>query len=448
MVALYFDSLSLEEPPKKGEHRVGDELVLLAAEYLSHESLLGLLEGATKASPYNFFIRLVFIEKLQATGDVSCALDLYQSLDIKSVQHETLGYLRFRLLHDAAVYPEELSKFLVSHDRFHAQAKSDLVDSVQSAFKHNNFNAVLDFFTFRKALDSSYFAVLRDLAKLDISLSERLDIAALEQHRALLATQWDFDKLVTRHDTGVLYRCGSLFAEGEEAYSSRMATRDVKVYGYRAQFVKLDLALWKALLCLHDKQPQDFAGLLETLGQDLQDEYAGTVYRAARAILSLASLQILPGALAPDNPDALEASFTAELEGTLGALRGLIVDNPLPVMLTRAGLFLSVVGTLSVLIVTLLKPLKTKRKKKAEAPPKNFNQLIGLLCIGAIKTFISSLEALPVACQVQTQLSVQADVVQAVESRLHMSLRERLQRTDSALRRQEGALSVALSGGR
>jgi hypothetical protein len=57
----------------------------------------------------------------------------------------------------------------------------------------------------------------------------------------------------------------------------------------------------------------------------------------------------------------------------------------------------------------VLKPLKTKRKKKAEAPP--INQLIGLLCIAAIKAFLASLDALPIACQVQTQLSVTAEVV-------------------------------------
>lgn len=435
MLKLYFDSLNMEEAPKKGEHRVGDELVLLLAEYLGKENILAILDSSTKSSPYNFFLKLVYLEGLQSLGDVNGALELYNSLDIKSVQHETMGYLRFRLLNDSAAHNEEFSKFLTSHDRFHVQARSDLVDSVQNAFKHSNFSAVLDFFNFKHALDLSYFAVLRDTAKLEIALNEKLDTTVMVQFRSFLEAELDFEQFVSRHDTSVLYRCGSLFAEGPEAHAYRMATRNIQVYGYRAQFVKHQLALWRAVLCIIDKNLQGLERAVETLTSPIEDEFARANFTVVRAILMLSSIQLL------SHQQDSDAMILSELESSLRFLNSRIQGESFAQLLSKSALFLTTVGLLTAIVVPLLKP--PKRKKKA-IQVKSYNVVVASSClesIRALSTLISSQTIKPIP---QTELDFSPELTQAVEAKNILSLRDRIQRSEAHLRRIEAAITSAL----
>ena len=62
--------------------------------------------------------------------------ELFNSLDLKSVQHESLGFLVFKELNDWRIWRAELQNAVLRVQNFHRYAQLDLVDSIDHAYKH------------------------------------------------------------------------------------------------------------------------------------------------------------------------------------------------------------------------------------------------------------------------------------------------------------------------
>ena len=99
---LYQNSLEIEQSPKKGEHRLGDQILMMLAKKYPLTSFVSqtLLDLFIQQSPYNYFLKLQLIENYNSTEFCRKIIEVYESLDIKSVQHESLSYLVFRELND------------------------------------------------------------------------------------------------------------------------------------------------------------------------------------------------------------------------------------------------------------------------------------------------------------------------------------------------------------
>ena len=103
ILTLYRESLSYQGVIKKGEHRVGDDLLLLAVERLvgMGEGLVddGVLAGLLVAisgmrlSPHNYYLKVQLARLLSNQGFLDLFSELYLKLEIKAVLHESLGYL-------------------------------------------------------------------------------------------------------------------------------------------------------------------------------------------------------------------------------------------------------------------------------------------------------------------------------------------------------------------
>ena len=99
---LYKSSLDIEQPPKKGEHRLGDQLIMMASKQYPHNVYFRqfLLENAIPFSQYNYFLKLQLISNYSSTEFSKKSSEIYETLDIKSVQHESLSHLVFGELND------------------------------------------------------------------------------------------------------------------------------------------------------------------------------------------------------------------------------------------------------------------------------------------------------------------------------------------------------------
>ena len=105
-IQMYNKSLALGIDLDEREMQYGDDYVLLAVvtlleeyyrnhqKHLLYDCLL-LLEYALEKSKYNFYFKIVMIRIYLELNGYQEALRLYDSLEIKQVQHESLSYFIF-----------------------------------------------------------------------------------------------------------------------------------------------------------------------------------------------------------------------------------------------------------------------------------------------------------------------------------------------------------------
>ena len=176
----YKDLTMVEPPPKKGEHRVGDEILLLGSEVLrgaegdlqSELSIIVLLYGV-QASQYNFNLKIRLMEEWQKLGYTAATLQLYLELDIKAIQHETMGHLIFSCLQNSPHLVNELQTFCNKVEHFHRTAITDLSDSMSTAYSYYNYEGIKDFYEFKKKLSASRLKPTAELTSLYCKLIDK-----------------------------------------------------------------------------------------------------------------------------------------------------------------------------------------------------------------------------------------------------------------------------------
>jgi hypothetical protein len=188
LISLYETSLSFEQPPKKGEHRQGDYFLLLRSLNLPLRSSASQceLEEGTKASKYNYFLKLQLIENLKETEFVRKVVEMYEGLDIKSVQHESLGYLVFSELNDWRLFKPELSKLLASCEKFHKYYALDLAETTSQAYFYSHLSQVLDFALFKEKIERSLYFNMTKVTSHYLELVKRLQEGTLKTNTSFL----------------------------------------------------------------------------------------------------------------------------------------------------------------------------------------------------------------------------------------------------------------------
>lgn len=174
--SLYTNSLIQEAPPKKGEHRLGDQLIMMLTGQFPINSFFSqvLLEQAIPQSPYNYFLKVKLIEVYSNTGFTKKIPEVYDSLNIKSVQHESLSHLVFAELNDWRLCKADLGKLCNSIEKFHRFYALDLAESTKIAYLHNHIEQVLDFARFKATIDNSLYFHMTEIAVLYMEMTKKL----------------------------------------------------------------------------------------------------------------------------------------------------------------------------------------------------------------------------------------------------------------------------------
>ncbi|XP_055933094.1 N-alpha-acetyltransferase 25, NatB auxiliary subunit-like [Argiope bruennichi] len=164
------------------ETQPADDYCLLAAHMLvsiwqktGDERLIGqvmvVLENGLKHSPSNYQIKLLLIKLYNIIGAVGASYSLYENVDVKHVQLETLGYLITDSLQSAAFFSTSLN-VLGNCIRFYTTNYKDIVDYLLSGYKFGSFTKIPELVEFREKINKSlqYASVTVERLILDLLL--------------------------------------------------------------------------------------------------------------------------------------------------------------------------------------------------------------------------------------------------------------------------------------
>jgi len=162
----------MDEKPEKGERKMADEVVLLIADILDsvinsavssdkekvhlHLFKICLLELAYEHSNYNFDLQVSLMKSFDALGLSVSFSESYESLGIKGVQLETLGYLWV----SHSMKWLNFSQFNNVHNKYAKYLKfnsRDLGDIKFKACEEKNYGQLENFIEYEEFLGRSYF---------------------------------------------------------------------------------------------------------------------------------------------------------------------------------------------------------------------------------------------------------------------------------------------------
>jgi N-terminal acetyltransferase B complex non-catalytic subunit len=159
LLASYLQAIDLEDPPKKGEHRKCDEFILLAVDTLPPPAVptaLAQLEFASEKSPYNFDLKLKLIQLYKSVAAYSAVLDIYNTLDIKAVQHESVEWMLLQFFANNKIFVDKMETSVNAVFKFHRISEVELRDTSFKSFLNYNLRQTVDFLKFSYTLENSY----------------------------------------------------------------------------------------------------------------------------------------------------------------------------------------------------------------------------------------------------------------------------------------------------
>jgi len=93
-----------------------------------------LLEYAVDKSPYNYDIKLKLIALYKRLSAYAPTLEYYKDLDIKSIQHESVGWLLLSHFADCKIYSQEIDNMVSYGFKFHRISEVELDDCTYKSF--------------------------------------------------------------------------------------------------------------------------------------------------------------------------------------------------------------------------------------------------------------------------------------------------------------------------
>eukprot|EP00053_Salpingoeca_punica_P015064 m.137789 g.137789 ORF g.137789 m.137789 type:complete len:946 (+) comp16611_c0_seq1:55-2892(+) len=165
IIVRYRESLPLGKDLKHSEIQYADPYAILAAHVLvdlfvrtgvrSHLfKAIVLLERASESSAHNMQLRILLVKLYSAIGAVGPALDAWQKLDVKQIQHDSLSYIFADFEMTLGSY-ESAEEQLHSAKRFFASARRDMPGYLSDAYKYGSFGKVKEFTLFQNKLQRS-----------------------------------------------------------------------------------------------------------------------------------------------------------------------------------------------------------------------------------------------------------------------------------------------------
>lgn len=116
--------------------------------------LLIMLESALKTSPSNHHLKLLLMRVYCSMGAISPCLVLFQGLEIKHIERDTLGYCVTRYVEALGQFEAASSMFLGTLKFFYGNQKNT-PEHIIAAYKYGSFEKIPEFIDFKKQLDLS-----------------------------------------------------------------------------------------------------------------------------------------------------------------------------------------------------------------------------------------------------------------------------------------------------
>lgn len=124
-----------------------------SSEYLIEA--LYLLQYVLSTGPSNFHAKLLILQIYQILGCGLGANNVYEKLDIKHIQLDSMGYLHCGLLPASGIY--SISKPLYDTTlKFFTTSYKDTIDYLAMSYKFGSFSKLQEFMDFREKLSNSY----------------------------------------------------------------------------------------------------------------------------------------------------------------------------------------------------------------------------------------------------------------------------------------------------
>eukprot|EP00347_Sterkiella_histriomuscorum_P023059 403336110 len=264
----YFRLVQLDGKPEKGERKLADDLVVVINELLepldstendsNYLYRITLLEFALEKSPYNFDIALALLKIYDKQGLSTSFNQVVQSLGLKGVQLESMGFLVLR--HAVDFRETNLFKsFTLKYNKYSKMNSKNLKECKMKALTELNFDQIENFIEYEDYLNNSYFAqVMKSLSQM-IELGENIKTqqeyyksffenmsGQLDQESSILLNfesdqrkKRTQDLKIVQHQFDVLPEFGS-FKKPEQSWRQEFEkdmmmkeiTKDDKIYSY------------------------------------------------------------------------------------------------------------------------------------------------------------------------------------------------------------------------
>ncbi|XP_031570934.1 N-alpha-acetyltransferase 25, NatB auxiliary subunit-like [Actinia tenebrosa] len=162
---LHKDGLELGKDLEPTVPQHSDGFALLAAHLLLDVNqekgtnemvwhLFILLESALKASPSNHHIKMLLLRIYSLMGGCGPSMSLFDRMEIKHIQLDTLGYLATRYLYFQGHFEAALSLYTTTLKYFFGNQK-DTPEYFIAAYKYGSFEKIPEFESFRTRLNLS-----------------------------------------------------------------------------------------------------------------------------------------------------------------------------------------------------------------------------------------------------------------------------------------------------
>lgn len=218
MQDMYFEALSLDGKPEKGERKIADDFVLMINESLEQDSQvtsnvlyrIALMEYAMELSPYNFDIQLQLALLYDKLGLSVSFKQAHDNLNLKGVQLESMGYLHLRHSVDYAAFESILKPVYVKYQKYWSLNALNLRQMKQQSFNEDNYEQIENFVEYENFLNRSYFHHLQAM------------VAKAFENLKASATNPDFSR-------DFFLDHASLLLSEHQAFASLTRTQDIKI---------------------------------------------------------------------------------------------------------------------------------------------------------------------------------------------------------------------------
>ncbi|KAF8923010.1 N-acetyltransferase B complex non catalytic subunit-domain-containing protein [Dissophora ornata] len=168
----YEDALPLGKDLEETERQYGDDYAIMAAHLLvdihkdtkSYFPLLNatfMLEHALRASKHNYQIKLVLIRIYELLGAFNCATNVYNTMAIKHVQHDTMSHFITDRTSSFGLFGEALTQLYSAHEIYHSN-EAETPEMILQAYKYSTFSKMEEFIEFQSRLENSLQKMIAD----------------------------------------------------------------------------------------------------------------------------------------------------------------------------------------------------------------------------------------------------------------------------------------------
>ncbi|XP_067015410.2 N-alpha-acetyltransferase 25, NatB auxiliary subunit [Anabrus simplex] len=246
-----------------------------------------ILELALARSPSNFHIKLLLVRFYSLLGVGAAAHQVYELLDIKHMQLDSLGYFHCGHVYTSGQLAATLSLY-ENTLKFFTNNYKDSVDHLTFSYKFGSFLKIEEFVEFRERLNNSLHYALTTVERMLLDLMSCTGHShTCQMVHGMEITPWkdnvNWDTLQDNRDTAVVISWEPPSRQLSEEDTKKTFSDDVDLLRLRSLILRcLGAAVEASVQDPSDKSPQQNNGLVN--GEDKDGGRAGTLGRVCEEL--------------------------------------------------------------------------------------------------------------------------------------------------------------------